>query len=162
MKTLKFLAFCITLFWCSVAAAAGVTKKEIRDMMASMDRAILAENLSEFSNYLSEKATFKLDYKSQQRAGTKNFVKKQYVNLFYKRFTEKDDYKFERDIINIDIISPMRALVTSKLLEKISTKNLRVTASSRERFTIERIDGTLQVTVYSSKTRIKGPLPKAS
>lgn len=155
MKNLKFLAFCITLFWCSVAAAAGVTKKEIRDMMASMDRAILAENLSEFGNYLSENATFKLNYKSQERAGIKNYVKNEYVNLFYKRFTGEDVYKFDRDIVKIDLISPTKARVTSQLIENISAKSRQITASSRERFTVERIDGTLQVTAYSSKTQIK-------
>lgn len=154
VKILRNLAFCFVFFWCSVAAAAGITKKEIHDMLASIDRAILAENISEFSNYINEKAIFEIDYKSDNGAETMTFGKEDYISFVQQGIIRTDHYEIDRNIKNINIISPNVALVTSRLVEKVSVGNQRLTASSRERFTIERIDGTLQITAYFSKTRL--------
>jgi len=154
VKFLKYLAFCFVFFWCSVAVAAGITKKEVRDMMASIDRAILAENISEFSNHLSENVILEIDYKSENSANTLTFGKEDYISFIQQGLIRLDHYEIDRKITKINIISPKKVFVTSQLLEKAVAGNQRIIASSRERFTIERIDGTLQITAYFSKTRL--------
>jgi hypothetical protein len=82
------------------------------------------------------------------------FGKEDYISFIQQYLIRLDHYEIDRNITKINIISPKKVFVTSQLLEKAVAGNQRIIASSRERFTIERIDGTLQITAYFSKTRL--------
>ena len=154
MLSLRYIyIFCIAILP-ATAAANAISKDEVREMLAAMDAAVLAEDMNTFGDYLSEDIKMTIDVQNQGNIYRRTMGKQDFLTALYQSLIRLDAYELTRENIKIKIKSPTTAAVTSRLIETIIIGDRQSTGVTHDNFIIERIGGSLQVTAFSSKTRM--------
>ncbi len=123
-------------------------------MLAAMDAAVLAEDMNKFGDYLSEDIQMVVDLQNQGNIYRRTMGKQDFLTALYQSIIRLDAYEITRENIKIKIKSPNTVAVTSRLIETIIIGDRQSTGVTHDNFIIERVGNTLQVTAYSSKTRM--------
>lgn len=147
------LIFCIFILP-TTAAASSITKDEVRKMLAAMDAAVLAEDMNKFGDFLSEDIKMVVDLQNQGNIYRRTMGKQDFLTALYQSIIRLDSYELTRENIKIKIKSVTKVAVTSRLIETIIIGDRQSTGVTHDNFIIERIDDSLRVTAYSSKTRM--------
>lgn len=147
------LIFCVAILP-ATASASAITKDEIRKMLAAMDAAVLAEDMNTFGDYLSEDIQMVVDLQNQGNIYRRTMGKQDFLTALYQSIIRLDAYELTRENIKIKIKTPKKAAVTSRLIETIIIGDMQSTGVTHDNFIIERVGDSLQVTAYSSKTRM--------
>lgn len=156
-KTMKFLRYILVItisLLPAVAQAAPITKKEVREMLAAMDAAVLAEDMNKFGDYLSEDIQMVVDLQNQGNIYRRTMGKQDFLTALYQSIIRLDAYDLTRENIKIKVKSPTTVAVTSRLIETIIVGDRQSTGVTQDNFIIERVGDSLLVTAYSSKTRM--------
>ncbi len=147
------LIFCIVILP-TTAAATAITKDEVRKMLAAMDAAVLAEDMNKFGGFLSEDIKMIVDLQNQGNIYRRTMGKQDFLTALYQSIIRLDAYELTRENIKVKVKSPTRVSVTSRLIETIIIGDRQSTGVTQDNFIIERVGDSLQVTAYSSKTRM--------
>lgn len=147
------LIFCVAILP-ATASASAITKDEIRKMLAAMDAAVLAEDMNTFGDYLSEDIKMVVDLQNQGNIYRRTMGKQDFLTALYQSIIRLDAYELTRENIKIKIKTPKKAAVTSRLIETIIIGDMQSTGVTHDNFIIELVGDSLQVTAYSSKTRM--------
>ena len=154
MTILRYILVLLVIIPPSTANATAITKDEVRKMLAAMDAAVMAEDMNKFGDYLSENITMVVDLQNSGNIYRRTMGKQDFLTALYQSIIRIDAYELTRENIKIKIKSPTTAAVTSRLIETIIIGDRQSTGVTLDEFIIERIGDSLQVTAYSSKTRL--------
>jgi len=154
MTILRYILVLCVVILPTTAAATAITKDEVRKMLAAMDAAVLAEDMNKFGDYLSEDIKMVVDLQNQGNIYRRTMGKQDFLTALYQSIIRLDAYELTRENIKIKIKTPTKVAVTSRLIETIIIGDLQSTGVTHDNFIIERIGDSLQVTAYSSKTRM--------
>lgn len=154
MTILRYILILCVVILPTTAVASAITKDEVRKMLAAMDAAVLAEDMNKFGDYLSEDIQMVVDLQNQGNIYRRTMGKQDFLTALYQSIIRLDAYELTRENIKIKIKTPTKVTVTSRLIETIIIGDLQSTGITNDNFIIERIGDSLQVTAYSSKTRM--------
>lgn len=157
MKFLKFFVFLGALLWLSVANAADLTKKEIRAVVTEMYRVVDNQDFNKLAEYFHQNIVFDFTVEANGEIIKSKMRLYDYVTYVSEGFARIDAYEYKEEKLNIKIKSANTAHVTSRLSEKTTVGDLQFPSVTNSRFTVERIDGILLITAYSSHSRLQGP-----
>jgi ketosteroid isomerase-like protein len=145
MNTLaRVLVLSSALVWSAPLLAQELTVGAVRAFISTMDDATERRDMDTVFRHIAELCVISATMTIQGQVRTMRMNKTQYRQLMT-RTSPDDSYESERSNEKISIEGD-QAFVTADVVETMVVDGKQVTVRTRERVTVENIDGTLMLT----------------
>ena len=153
MKAVRALILALSLLSAAQAFAEDLSVNAVKELMALIDAAVMSGDFNTVGQHMSEHATVSGTTTAGGQIQSFRMTKSQYIRTASAVVAAATSHSYERTNEKISVDGG-QATITADITESTVLNGRTINSNSRERTTVESIDGVLMVTQVVANSTI--------